>query len=207
VHQPPRSSYKGSDASEMECASIVFSHGSLIMFLIQSAEPVNWTVADVQEWLESKGMAEYRENFLSKQIDGAQIIELDNRYSSPLFLGPSSIEGSSTNADASGDVDAELCWRWAWTTWCTGRSCSRTSWPCTPSTSTTTRARAKTRRAGGRRVPRTPPPTPAPCRSVVCEWRLRVFAHLLSRRCRAPVVDGRGGVPLARQPRHGRVPA
>ena len=54
------------------------------MFVTNSTEPVNWTVADVQEWLESKGMAEYRENFLSKQIDGAQIIELDNRCSSPL---------------------------------------------------------------------------------------------------------------------------
>lgn len=43
------------------------------------AEPIAWTVADVQEWLESKGMGEYRENFLSKQINGAQIIELDNR--------------------------------------------------------------------------------------------------------------------------------
>lgn len=73
------------------------------MFVTNSTEPVNWTVADVQEWLESKGMAEYRENFLSKQIDGAQIIELDNRYSSPLSLDPSSAPSErSTNADASG---------------------------------------------------------------------------------------------------------
>jgi len=41
--------------------------------------PSSWTVNDVQEWLEAKGMADYREKFLSKQIDGPQLMELDNK--------------------------------------------------------------------------------------------------------------------------------
>jgi hypothetical protein len=42
-------------------------------------DPSSWTVNDVQEWLEAKGMADYREKFLSKQIDGPQLMELDNK--------------------------------------------------------------------------------------------------------------------------------
>lgn len=70
--EPPAGGVNSS-ADEGARTSIFDATGKL------TKEPVNWTVADVQEWLESKGMAEYRENFLSKQIDGAQIIELDNR--------------------------------------------------------------------------------------------------------------------------------
>lgn len=41
---------------------------------------MSWTVDDVQEWLGGIGVAEYKEKFLSKGIDGPQLMELDNKY-------------------------------------------------------------------------------------------------------------------------------
>ncbi|KAL6050446.1 hypothetical protein QOT17_019828 [Balamuthia mandrillaris] len=42
-------------------------------------EPISWTVEDTQEWLEAKGYGDYKRIFLSKMLDGAQVLDLDNR--------------------------------------------------------------------------------------------------------------------------------